>query len=513
MLAAVFVFRASAQAVPGIGKTHYSISVANYQMAPADPQGPMLQYFGRMFNADFTVLNFDNQHFHEQLNVRIASGTIPDFWYLRTATTLPVYARLGIIAPVSRELLKEYAPHLYGVLQEYAPGYLDMGKVDGVQYGIPVVSPTNIFHVPLVYRADWMKRVGVAGVPQTLAEFENLMYLFTENDPDGNGKNDTYGLSRDGLTAVFGAFGLVPFDTSTEYWMLEDGRIINAAVSKRAEKALAVLARWYRDGVIDPQFITGENQGGYWALSHAFINGRIGFTTHGNYYHWIMPGAYQITGKDGRSVPVEGYADGRELAEHSPGAELMFGPALRGSDGQQGIKSYNRLMNFVCIGMPASYIPGKMERILRILDASASPDFRERTTLHYGLENVYWKMTNPATESFIILPPYDSDESYWSRIGCELSIEVPLPSKSPRECWARSLGLDTGGIESLVQVGLPVMMQYDAALRQMRTDAYIAIITGERPVSYFDDFVRQYMAAGGAEVQKEVQAYYDGTKK
>ena len=47
----------------------------------------------------------------------------------------------------------------------------------------------------------------------------------------------------------------------------------------------------------------------------------------------------------------------------------------------------------------------------------------------------------------------------------------------------------------------------------MRTDAYIAIITGERPVSYFDDFVRQYMAAGGAEVQKEVQAYYDGTKK
>ena len=241
VLAVSAVFCTAAQPVPGSSETHYSISIANYQMAPADPQGPMLQYFGRMFNADFTVLNFDNQHFHEQLNVRIASGTVPDFWYLRTATTLPVYARLGIIAPVSRELLKEYAPHLYGVLQEYAPGYLDMGKVDGVQYGIPVVSPTNIFHVPLVYRADWMKHVGVTDAPQTLAGFENLMYLFTRNDPDGNGKNDTYGLSRDGLTAVFGAFGLVPFDASTEYWMLEDGRIINAAVSKHAKEVNVIL--------------------------------------------------------------------------------------------------------------------------------------------------------------------------------------------------------------------------------------------------------------------------------
>jgi hypothetical protein len=77
----------------------------------------------------------------------------------------------------------------------------------------------------------------------------------------------------------------------------------------------------------------------------------------------------------------------------------------------QGIKSYNRLMNFVCIGMPASHVPGKMERILRILDASVSPDFHERTALPYRLENVYWEMTNSATESFIILPPYDSDES------------------------------------------------------------------------------------------------------
>jgi hypothetical protein len=94
VLAVTAVFCTAAQPVPGIIETNYSISIANYEMAPADPQEPVLLYFGRMFNADFTVLNFDNQYFHEQLNIRIASGTVPDFWYLRTATTFPVWELL-----------------------------------------------------------------------------------------------------------------------------------------------------------------------------------------------------------------------------------------------------------------------------------------------------------------------------------------------------------------------------------------------------------------------------------
>ena len=47
------------------------------------------------------------------------------------------------------------------------------------------------------------------------------------------------------------------------------------------KEALERIAKWYQDGVIDPEFVTGENQGGYWALSHSFINGRIGVSGGG----------------------------------------------------------------------------------------------------------------------------------------------------------------------------------------------------------------------------------------
>jgi putative aldouronate transport system substrate-binding protein len=128
--------------------------------------------------------------------------------------------------------------------------------------------------------------------------------------------------------------------------------------------------------------------------------------------------------------------------------------------------------------------------------------------MHYGIEGRHWKLLDRTTESFVILPPWDEDEGYWSRIGCVLSMEVPLPPKAPRELWAQSLGLDRDGISSLVQVGLPTMMQYDEALRKLRIEAYIAIITGARPVDSFDQFVASYLAAGGAAVQREVDQYY-----
>lgn len=44
----------------------------------------------------------------------------------------------------------------------------------------------------LLVRKDWLDNLGLA-VPTTLDELYDVMYAFTYNDPDGNGKNDTYG--------------------------------------------------------------------------------------------------------------------------------------------------------------------------------------------------------------------------------------------------------------------------------------------------------------------------------
>lgn len=490
-----------------------TITVTNYQMAPTDPNGELLKALEDKFGVDFDVYNIDHDKYHELLNVKLAAGDIPDLFYIKEANTLGTYVKQGVLAKIPQDMLQKYAPNAFKVLQAYAPGYLDMGKVNGTQYAIPAVNPTNILHTPLVYRADWMKVVGVTKAPTTLAEFEALMYKFAKNDPDGDGKQDTYGLSKDGMNAVFGAYGLVPFDNDI-YWMLDaNGKVVNDSVAPEAKQALALLAKWYKDGVIDPEFVTGENQGGYWAISHPFVKGRIGFTAHANYYHWAMPGMYQEVDSTGKKSPNQAGAVAKEILAANPNAQLLLGQSIKGPTGKQGIKQWNRLMNFFCVGKLAEKDPAKVAKILQILDASADPNFVARTTLKFGPEGKFWKLLDKDTETMDFIPPYDKDDSYWSRLGGVLTMEFPFPPKSAGAQWAISLGYDKHGIESLIQVGLPKAMKNKDELQRLRDQYYIGIITGQMPVSAFDEYVQKYKAAGGAEVDAEANEYYASQKK
>lgn len=490
-----------------------TITVANYQMEPTPDDAELLVKYGEKFGVTFKPININHDKYHELLNVKLAAGEVPDFLYLRQAEMLGTYVKQGVLAPLSEDLIKKHAPDLYKAISEFAPGYFDMGKVDGVLYGIPAVNKTNIFHVPLVYRADWMRKVGVAEAPETLAEFESLMYKFANEDPDGNGKKDTYGLSRDGFMAVFGAFGVVPFDDKTPYWMAKGGKLVNHAVAPETRQALEILAKWYKDGVIDPEFVTGENQGGYKHISHPLINGRIGFTSRGNYYHWAMPGVYDEIDASGKRIPNQAGAVAKELIALNPKAELVLGQSIKGPNGAQGIKMYNPLMNFFCVGKLAEKEPGKVAKVLEVYNHAQTPDVMERISIKQGQEGKYWKMLDPATETWNFIPPYDKDQSYWSRIGGILTMPEAYPPKASREQWAFSLKYDQKCIKNEIQIGLPLAMKYRAELFKIRDEAYISIITGAKPISYFDDYVQKYMAAGGSAEEQEANEYYASQKK
>src|SRR4030042_2784638 len=63
--------------------------------------------------------------------------------------------------------------------------------IDGKMYGLPdpgQIPPTD----GLVIRKDWLDKLGLA-MPKTMDELIEVARKFTNDDPDGNGKNDTYG--------------------------------------------------------------------------------------------------------------------------------------------------------------------------------------------------------------------------------------------------------------------------------------------------------------------------------
>lgn len=494
----------------------YTISWTCYQMSPTPANAKMVKYWEEKFNVDFDVWNIEHQQYEELLNIHLASGEIPDLVHITPPSNLTKYRQQDILADIPVPILEKYLPYSLQGLNEQAPGYIDYGKIDGRQYGIPSVSVTNLLRLPIAYRQDWLDKLGKK-IPATIDEFEEVIYAFANEDPDGNRVKDTYGLSQDGLLLLYGMYGAVP---EQQYFQEKDGRLVFGMIEPEMKEALAYANKWHRDGVIDPEFITGENTGGYWALSHSFINGKIGMTVRGNYYHWVSEGDYLELDQDGNEVPTPSSQNTKETLLKFPDAKIGFGQPLINKDGGQGgVKGWNLLSKFYAVGADASNDkePGKMAKILQILDfMGGNPNVDEHSTARYGIQGEDWEWmekdrnTVRQAQRFLDQPGLRFEEGsvfWWT---------TPLPGKqyrSRQEEWAYKIGFDKGGLYSAIQVSTPAMSKYDAELQAMREQAYIQIITGDKPLDYFDTFVNEYLASGGQEILDEVNEWYKGTQK
>jgi len=487
----------------------YTISWTMHQNTAVPEDAEMITYIEDLFDVNLEVWNLENKRYEDLLDLELAQGNLPDLLRIRQPHDLLKYQMQEVLAEIPEDVLEEYAPNIVKRIRDYDSRYLEYGKINGALYGIPVINQTNIYRTPVVYRKDWLDQLGL-DIPETLEEFETVMYAFAKGDPDGNGKQDTYGLSKEGLNVVFGAFGQSVF-TEQLYFNQKNNRLVIGALEPEMKKALAYLQKWYKDGIIDPEFITGENKGGYKHLSHAFINSRIGMTSMGNYYHWTQEGDYSVLNEKGEEIPVGAMFNVHELLQKNATAGIEFGPPITGPDGLSGSKGYNLLMSFITIGADAVNEPGKLEKILEILDyVSANSDPVEQIKMEYGLPGKHWDWSAASEGEFHILPPYNRMENYNNMIGSSIGMTVPGAPSGKREQWAASEGLTENGIYNQLEVATPALIQYSSELISMRDRAYISIITGDQPVESFDTFVEEFMEAGGQQVLTEANEWYNG---
>ena len=213
------------------------------------------------FNVDITTLlvnGFDN----DKMNVTLASGDIPDV-FIRWGTQ--GYYDDGIIQAITKDMVAKYMPETYKAANSYgdAAWLLNTSSSDGAIMGIPQIAVAGDAVIAMAVRQDWLDKVGAA-VPTSIDELTEVMRKFTLEDPDGNGKNDTYGMSAPGMHTnplfacfpnVFGAFGVIP-----NVWNLdENGEVSYGAVQSGYKAALKLLNSWYEEGLLDKEWITTDN--------------------------------------------------------------------------------------------------------------------------------------------------------------------------------------------------------------------------------------------------------------
>ncbi|MDR2537635.1 MAG: extracellular solute-binding protein [Treponema sp.] len=192
-----------------------------------------------------------------KINAAAAGNSLPDLFQV-SRDVLRNLVRIGIVAPVDD--LFPQMPHRTSIMYDAdAKNYVTF---NGKAYGFP--SPGAIIkNEGLLIRKDWLDKLGLS-VPVTTEELFTVMKAFTEKDPDGNGRADTYGFGafleltassfEDGLgrrfDPLFGAFGV-----AGTWDLTKEGAGLNIHKPEYYD-ALAYVKRMVDEKVIDPNWIS-----------------------------------------------------------------------------------------------------------------------------------------------------------------------------------------------------------------------------------------------------------------
>lgn len=226
-----------------------TITILNYINADYSlDDNPVLKEIEKKAKVKLKIEAPPINNYWERLSIIMASLDLPDLIHLSPNDSYQKYATEGLIIPIDDYIVKY--PNIKNTISQ---DHLDMFKVPntGKIHAIPRVHRPNTW-VGII-RKDWLERVGLE-VPNTKEEFINVMNAFTNKDPDGNGANDTYGLSLRSINDLqdsywTGVFGLRPLSIADE-----NGKVTIHEAQSGYFEMLDFFRQMYAEKSLDPEF-------------------------------------------------------------------------------------------------------------------------------------------------------------------------------------------------------------------------------------------------------------------
>lgn len=193
----------------------------------------------------------------QKLKLAIASDDIPDMLLVGFDEYLELIKN-GMIEDLT-EAYKDYASD--GLKELYTSDggkALETMAVDGKIYGLSSMGTIDN-NSPMVWvRQDWLDKLNLEP-PTNLEQLKKVTKAFIEQDPDGNGKNDTVGIP--GQSNFFKA-DMLSFDAVFNknksfpgFWVKDaNGDVVYGSTTPETKEALGTLRDMYAEGLLHKEF-------------------------------------------------------------------------------------------------------------------------------------------------------------------------------------------------------------------------------------------------------------------
>jgi len=362
----------------------------------------------------------------QRLNTLFASGTAPDLIFEYAPHIKTPFYQQGMLMPLD-DMIEKYGTSYKEFLNQN-PGARKAGTMpDGKLYQFGKTNESG--YLRLIYiRTDWLEKLNLK-VPATIEELYQVARAFTENDPDGNGIRDTYGI---GLSNYANSNGTVDqmFQAFNHHAVRGDD-YVHAWAQWQARYEFT--KRLYDEGIVDRDFL-GDINGA--KVIQDFVNGKVG----------ILPWMGSIL-----SFTTMQYAT---LKQNVPGAKLGVIPAPATSFGRFNLSMFNPMQMTAVVNADCK----NPEAVMKYVDFISGTE--AYMALTFGIEGEHYRMEDGvpviidrdkynrevawASDGFTMLVPYSVKEPFLSKTA-GFNLDVPLEREGYElHKQALRIYLDTG---------------------------------------------------------------------
>ena len=477
----------SATAVPGkSGKVRF-FTIAFSEPPSAHGDNTYWQGLEKRLGVQWDVQLAPADSYVEKYSALIAGGDLPELTYLN-----PVVSGGSVqFQALKQGAFTELTPYLSGDGLKAFPNLARFPAFiwknvafQGKIYGVP--KPVLRANSVPFYRSDWAKKLGIAP-PRNPDEVFAMLSAFTKNDPDGNSRPDTWG-----LTAWPTTFWPALFNAPNDWRKNPDGTLTTQVETDEYRQSVDFARRLFAAGLYHPDApsLTGE-QG-----RDAFKSSKVGLFSDG-YIRWWGTNSYTRL--------IQGLS--------SPTAELTPLLPPEGTNGLGVVYNSTGYYGFTAIPAKVGKDAEKVKELLHILDYLAAPfGSEEWRFIRYGIEGTHHMMGADGTLAL-------TDQGK-SDIGPFQTLVYPLISEYlfyyPGTDDARA-ALDAN--KRMIAIGTdnpmwnlfsPTGASKQAQLDQLIKDRWTEIVVGRQPLSAVDDLVHDWRSRGGDDIRKEYQEALKG---
>lgn len=464
------------------------------------------RYLRKMLNIQNDNVYMEREDRYDELvNILAKDQTLPDVLVISDRAILKELVENDLIEDLTDVYENCTTPRIKEMFESYGSDLWDMGSFDGRLMAIP---ETVTDHGPrlLWLRKDWMDELGLEE-PKTLEDAFNIIESFVANKMGTSDGEDPVGLvcDTDLVGNTSSSYSVEPvfdkFYASPQQWVNQNGQIVYGSVTQETQNALSYLHELYERGVLDQNFaLRAQNNlrdlvvdgkcGAFFGLWWTPNNPLVDVYEKNKEIDW-EPYYLQKSETDDAydSFRDNKYVVVRKGYEHPEIVmkiiSVLFDYTRYEANDADEVNEYFAL-NVDPTARPLVINVDYNEATFQITkDIRAVEDGTKKEESLSAIEKSYYD----ACESF--LHGKSSTPADWAAYKSRISAVGLLVDGGYQSEERRYLD-DTDG-------------ELPKSLQQLEKKSFIQIIMGEKPISYFDTFVKEWYDQGGEEITEQIR--------